>query len=42
MSYQELLFAYRSALIAWVSWSVLPFEVAFDALEAEIERAANV
>jgi hypothetical protein len=42
MTYQDVLFSYRSALIAWVTWAVLPFEMAFDAVETEIARCANV
>jgi len=42
VNYQALLFGYRSALIMWVTWSVLPFEVAFDALEAEIDRISTI
>ena len=41
MTYQGLLFAYRSAIIGWVTWSVLPFEMLFDAVETEIERVSD-
>ncbi|HWX60609.1 hypothetical protein [Bradyrhizobium sp.] len=28
----------RAAIIAWVTLAVLPFEIAHDAIEAELER----
>jgi len=33
-----LLYAARAGIILWVTLAVMPFEIAFDALEAEIER----
>ena len=34
----EYLFAARAAIILWTSIAVMPAEVVFDAIEAELER----